>query len=290
MSHYREALVQYDMTQKQKIITGSILALVILFALLTPVLAPNLLKKQTPTSETPATTQTTTAIENEFLLAEFPKETVPLYKVIKISSSKFFMNNDPKNSSIFGEKNFAYFNVVFDTDASKEEFLNYYKSFFDSQITDEYPNDDMVKGTKGQYKITASHYGSGKTAYLQVYVTSEITENIRYFENMPDTLTDKTYLTEHEKSYGFLNQKGGEIEYTQYFTVSNTGDQDKDGKDDVDEFAFLEKKFITAFDKKENYEYSAKSKMMTWKEDNYSKTITFSPSHNRIYIMLRKQK
>lgn len=52
---------------------------------------------------------------DRFLIDGYPIDTVPLYKLSKVSSNKIFVNTDPKNLSEFDENNFAYFNVVFET-------------------------------------------------------------------------------------------------------------------------------------------------------------------------------
>jgi len=95
-------------------------------------------------------------------------------------------------------------------------------------------------------------------------------------------------LIEHEKSYGLLNQKGGEIEYTKYFTVIDSGDKNDDGKDDVDEFLMLEEEYIRQFKDKLEYSFDEKTGTMKWRDGDFESTLSISRDHGRIYIMLRK--
>jgi len=227
--------------------------------------------------------------EQIFLVEGFPIDKVPLYKLNKVSSNKIFVNTDPKNLSGFEEKNFAYFNVVFYSDANQEEFLNYYKNLFESQIVEEFENPDMVKGIIGKYKVSAAHYGSGNTGYLQVHLPNYNDESLnKYFLEFPSILTTNSNLIEHEKSYGLLNQKGGEIEYTKYFTVIDSGDKNNDGKDDVDEFLAIEEEYKNQYKEKTGYSYDEKTGTMKWSDKEFEVTLVISQDHGRIYLMLRK--
>ncbi len=259
--------------------------LIILIVVFTVVLKEGF-KKTTETTK--QTISSEVKNNSDFLLSGFPINKVPLYKQNKISSSKIFVNTDPKNTSTFGEKNFTYYNVVFNSEASQEEFLNYYKGIFDSQITEEYENQEMVKGNIGEYKVSASHYGDD-TGYLQVYLPDYKSETIeQYFVSFPKILKENSSMVEHEKSYGLLNQKGGETEYTKYFTVIDSGDQDKDGKDDVDEFLILKTEYEKEYKDKPKYSYEEKTGTMKWQDDDFEATLTLSKNHGRVYLMLRK--
>ena len=223
------------------------------------------------------------------LLDGFPIDKIPLYKLEKVSSNKIFVNTDPKNISTFGDKNFAYYNIVFYSEASKEEFLNYYKNLFEKEIGEEYENSDMVKGVIGEYKVSAAHYGVDKTGYLQVHLPDYQDKNIeKFFVEFPDIFKPNEYLIEHEKSHGLLNQKGGEIEYTKYFTVIDSGDKNNDGKDDVDEFKLLEDKYKEEYKNESNYQFDEKIKTLKWNQNSYEVNLAITPNHGRIYLMLRK--
>lgn len=227
--------------------------------------------------------------EQNFLLEGFPIDKVPLFKLKEISSHKIFINTDPKNISDFEENNFAYFNVVLYTEASQEEFLNYYKNLFESEIVEGFKPDDMVKGKIGEYKVSAAHYGSDNTGYIQVHLPNYQDESLnKYFTDFPDILAVNSNLIEHQKSYGLLNQKGGEIEYTKYFTVIDSGDQNNDGKDDVDEFLALETEYKNQFQDKPEYSFDEESGTMKWQDGEYESTLVVSRDHGRIYLMLRK--
>ena len=223
-----------------------------------------------------------------YLLDTYPIEDVPLYKVTNVSSSKLYINWDPNNISTFDDKEFTYYNVVLYTDSPQEEFLNYYKGIFDEEIFDEYPIPDMVKGNIGKYRVTAAHYDYDNTAYIQVYLPeNQFTKNNMYFDTYPDLFKGDTLFIEHENSYGLLNQVGGQVEYTRYFTVLDSGDQNDDGKDDVDEFAVLIAKYKGLYSGKEEYEFDEKNGRMTWIEDGYDVVASFARDHGRVYLNIR---
>jgi len=274
---------------KKKIV---VLLLILFFIALSAAFLKNKFPKNVAQKQNDSTIKNNSATNNDklkFLLEGFPIEQVPLYKLIKISSNKIFINTDPRNISTFEENNFAYFNVVLDSEASQEEFLNYYQNLFDQVITEEFSNDDMVKGHVGPYKVSASHYGTGNTGYLQVHLANYNDESLnKYFTAFPKILEENQYLIEHEKSYGLLNQKGGEIEFTKYFTVVDSGDQNQDGKDDVDEFTILTKEIQEKYQEKTDYSYDEETTTMQWKDQEFTVTLAISKDHNRIYLMIRK--
>lgn len=249
----------------------------------------NIESPSSPTSNTTSKSSTSDSKEQTFLIDGFPIDSVPLYKLNKISSSKIFVNTDPKNKSEFDETDFSYFNVVFLSDSSKEEFLNYYKNLFESEIKDEYENENMVKGKIGQYNVSAAHYGVDSTGYLQVHLLDYKDENLnKYFIDFPQFLETDPILIEHEKSYGLLNQSGGQVEFTKYFTVVDSGDQNNDGKDDVDEFLILENGYKEQFKDKQGYSYDEKNGVVKWVDGDLAVTLSISRDHGRIYLMLRR--
>lgn len=249
----------------------------------------NIESQSSPTLNTTSNSSISDSKEQTFLIDGFPIDSVPLYKLNKISSSKIFVNTDPKNKSEFDETNFSYFNVVFFSDASKEEFLNYYKNLFESEIKDEYENENMVKGKIGQYKVSAAHYGSDNTGYIQVHLPNYKDESIdKYFIDFPKILDLDSSLVEHDKSYGLLNQSGGQVEFTKYFAVIDSGDQNNDGKDDVDEFLILENGYKEQFKDKQDYSYDEKNGVAKWVDGDFAVTLSISRDHGRIYLMLRK--
>jgi len=222
----------------------------------------------------------------DYLLDGYPEADVPLYKIREVSSSKYYINFDPKNISYFDDTNYTYYNVVFYTDASQSEFLNYYKELFDKEYVEEYANPEMVKGYVGKYRVTVAHYGSDDTGYVQVYLPNEeFTKDNKYFVSYPDLFEEDSMLVEHENSYGLLNQAGGQTEYTRYFTVIDSGDRDKDGKDDVDEFAVLISKYENIY--KDKLNYTMEGEQMSWEDGGYKITVSFSKDHGRVYLNIR---
>jgi len=264
--------------------------MIIIIAILSAVLLFFVLKNKTKSTDTAQTSSPSIKDKPTFIVDGYPIDQVPLYKLSKVSSNKIFVNTDPKNLSEFDENNFAYFNVVFETEANQQEFFDYYKKLFDNLIVDESENRQMVKGQIGEYKVSAAHYGSDNTGYIQVHLPKYNDEKIdKYFIDFPQILELNSNLIEHEKSYGLLNQKGGEVEYTKYFTVIDSGDQNNDGKDDIDEFLALEEEYQKKYKDKPEYLFDQKTGRMSWKDSEYESTLSISRDHGRIYLMLRKK-
>ncbi len=244
--------------------------------------------KQTPNDQAVPNQVAQKKTESTYLIDGFPLEEIPLYQLNKISSSKIFINTDPKNTSVFDESNFAYYNVVFDSNASQEELLNYYRGLM-TQKLEEGSSQETVRGSIGAYKVSISHYGD-QTAYLQVHLPDYQDARLtQYFTEFPKIFeVNETLLSEAEKSYGLLNQKGGELEFTKYFTVIDSGDQNQDGQDDVDEFALLLKEAQEKNQAKTNYTFDEKTATMQWSEQNFNITLAFAKNHQRLYLMLRQ--
>lgn len=268
------------MNKKVAIVIVSILILVVLVFLV--------LKPDAKSTDSNATLNKSKN-EPTFLVDGYPIDKVPLYKLGKVSSSKIFVNTDPKNKSEFDETKFAYYNVVFESSASKDDFLNYYKNLFESPITDEYPNSNMVKGKIGQYKVSAAHYNSDDIGYIQVHLPDYSDDNLdKFYLDFPKVVEPNSSIVEHEKSYGLLNQVGGQTEYTKYFTVIDSGDKNNDGQDDVDEFSVLEAEYKNQLSNKPGYIYNEKGGTIKWQDGKYDSILSISRDHGRIYLMMRK--
>jgi hypothetical protein len=225
----------------------------------------------------------------DFLIPGFPKDEIEFYKLDYISSAKFFVNTDPNNSSGFNEKNFAYYNIVFKTTTDKDELLQYYKESFDKSIELDYPMEDNVYGYIGEYRVQVSHYGHDNNAYMQVHLPKIDPETSnRYFANFPELVENDNLLTLYETSFGYLNQKGGEIEYTKYFQASNSGDTNGDGKDDFDEFAYLYEKYNKLYQEKEGYSADTTTGTLKWTSGKQNVVLVLSKDHGRVYLNIRE--
>lgn len=221
------------------------------------------------------------AEERSFLLEGYPEDIVPLFKSVKVSSSNFFVNNDPgKFDDYFGTP-VNYYNVVFETEASPEEMLSYYRSLM-SEVNSDPLNDETVEGKIDKYKVSASHYGNDPAnyGYLQVYLPpAELAKSNPYFKNYPGIVEVDQLWVEHESSFGYLNQNGGEIEYWQYFPLT----EDQDGRES------LIKAYQDKYQDETDYTYDDKTGLMRFMKDGYSVNMTFSRNHGRIYLMIRTE-
>lgn len=215
---------------------------------------------------------------------------IVFYKQVSLSSSKFFYNDDPSSSSIFGEKPYAYFNVVYKSSGTQTEVLEYYKNIFTKPIEREYPDSDMVTGYIDEYKVSATRYEADNTVYLQIHFPSEkVTKDSIYLNKFPLELKASSYLEEHELSYGVLEQNGGEVEYTKYYTIIDSGDKNQDGKDDIDEYDEVLTDYKATYKYEPNYVFDEKLQQLTWEYEGYKVTVAFADSHDRVYVMMRKK-
>lgn len=264
------------MKQKKSIIIAFIVLLLI--ASLIGYLIINSKNKGTTPSKLTNTSQK--AGEKNYLLEGFPLETVPLYKMKKVSASKFFVNKEPTRYADYFGKVVNYYNVVFETEATQEEFLRFY-SYLMSEINEDSVSDSQIEGKIGKYKIGASHFGDNPKnyGYLQIYLPdNEYQENNRYFQDYPNVVDLDASLPEHESSFGLLNQKGGEIEYTQYFPLPR--EEDDQNK--------LIETYKEKYQNENDYNYNEETGLMTWKKDVYSINMSFSKDHGRIYLVIRR--
>lgn len=216
---------------------------------------------------------------NDYLLDGYPIETIPLYKLKKISSAKFFVNKDPKRLQDYFGKAVNYFNIVFVTDSDASETLNYYQSLMSEQ--DSNPPGDRIQGKIGKYKVSVGQYADSDTkdVYLQAYLPSEEYQDINpYYQDYPTIVDLEKELSEYESSYGLLNQKGGEVEYSQYFQLPAD-------EEDIDK---LIKKYQEKYQVEQGFVFNDKSGLMNWKKDVYTVNMTFSKDHGRIYLMIRR--
>jgi len=225
-------------------------------------------------------------ISSDYILDAFPVDEIPLLGLTRIQSMKYFVNYDEK--SFFGylktnEEGVNYYNVVFNTSVNQKDFIDFYTNLM-TEISDDYSSESQVYGIISNYRVSASHYGSG-TAYLQVFLPNFSYDN-PYFNNYPDELIQiSEYLSEKENSYGLLNQNGGEIEYAKYFNLKEnyTEELDKDNP-----YFDLYNRYITLLSNKNNYGSDPENMMIKWSENDYQITMTFMPSHERVYLIMRK--
>ncbi len=212
-----------------------------------------------------------------YMLDGYPIDEVPLYKSISVSSMKYFVNDDPQGYPGYFGKPVNYYNVVFETEASPKELLQYYRSMM-SEINEEYVSDEQIQGKIGKYGISASHYGNNPQnyAYLQVYLPAEeYQETNRFSHEYPNAVEIQPDWTEYESSYGLLNQKGGEKEYTQYFTMPEKIDEQIQD-------------YQAKYQNSPEYSFNSENGAMAWKSGEWKIVLTFSKSHGRIYLMMRK--
>lgn len=217
-----------------------------------------------------------TAKKDPYMLEGYPLETVPLYKLNTISSFKFFVNIDPSRSEDYFGKKVNYYNVVYKTDSKANETLSYYSGLMKEKNT-KGVSDSQVEGLIGKYKVSVSQY-EYEDVYVQVHLpTQDLGETNPYYTDYPKIVELLDEKNAYETSYGLLNQKGGEIEYTQYFPLP------KEEK----EIDTLISQFEDKYSSETDFVYDEKSNMMTWKKNGYAVTLTFSKGHGRIYLMMR---
>lgn len=224
--------------------------------------------------------------EKEYILEGYPKESVPLYKNTRIESNIFFVNVDGTYYGYFkdnGEAGINYYNVVFETTASQEDFINYYRSLM-SEVLEENSTDSQVYGMLAGYEVSIAHRG-GDTAYLQVYLPSFTQEN-PYSTDYPSDIVDiDQNLIEQENSYGKLNQVGGQVQYTKYFVLSDDYDEELD---EEEPFSDLYDIYLEKYSDRENFSSDNEEKVLKWKDGEHEITLNFYEGHGRLYLTIRK--
>lgn len=227
-------------------------------------------------------------IDHRYLLDGFPVDIVPLYKAKKVTSNKIFVRTDKYGSSPFGDANYTYYNVVFDSDASQQDFWKYYSELLQVESINTWENvSDQIKWTVWNYKVTVSNYEN--VGYIKVFLTDYKSEDVeKFFLSIPNIIDDTEMLIKREKTYWLLNQVWGQIEFSEYYDIVNSGDQDGDGKDDINELEVLKQQYQKQLWEEQNFSFDESTGRMTRKEWDVDFTMTVSSSHNRVYLMMRK--
>ena len=225
--------------------------------------------------------------DSTFILDNYPIDNVPLKGLISVQSMKFFVNYD--KNSFFGylrsqEEGVNYYNVVYKTDTSSADFIKYYKSLM-SEVSEEDSSETRIYGKIGNYKVSASNT-NGEIAYIQVYLPTFTYEN-PYLNNFPEDLVEiNDNLVEKENTYGLLNQNGGEIEYTKYFNLKSEYRDDLETTQE--RYLSLYEEYKQMYVNEDNLEVNDKDMSLKWRKDNHNITLSFVPSHGRVYLMIRK--
>ena len=230
----------------------------------------------------PAASGDTGSNANDYFLESYPIDVVPLYEGSTIDSMMYYVNDDPNGYALMYGGQVNYYNVVLEVDASQSDFISYYKSLM-SSVDDDYTDESSVEGTIGIYGVEASKYSDDSSdAYLQVYLpTADFKKENPYFIDYPELFTAGSDWILHETSYGKLNQLGGQIEYTLYYTFNG------DFKAEFDKFVsdHSDETNVSYEDKIGDYGYEGS---IEWQSDESEITVSFNESHGRIYVMIRK--
>lgn len=223
--------------------------------------------------------------DQNFVLSDYPSDKVPLYEDITISSMKYIVNEDSYNvyDDFFGEKR-NYYNVVFYSDDDSGAIFDFYKSKMET-VNETSLDDSTIEGMIGEYKISIANYGEDDF-YLEVHLPTFSKIN-KYYSEYPELVEISDKWIEYENSYGLLNQKGGEIEYTQWFNV-NTTMLPKDDPMKTDPIGEFYKIYKDKNKTKDSFNSDDQSGTLTWKDNSFNVTCVFSKDHGRVYLMFRK--
>lgn len=221
---------------------------------------------------------------SDFLLSGYPSDTVPLHGMTRLQSMKYFVNDDPKSFRGFTGTSVNYYNVVFDTDLTRDDILGYYRSLMEKSYPEE-SSDTMIVGRIGKYVVSAAFRGE-KTVYLSVYLPDdEFRKENPYYDGYPSDLVEipVTWI-EHENSYGTLNQRGGQTEYTRYFVLDEEASADGT---ETNPFTDLYNRLKERYASQADFVANDGQHMLSWESEGYEITLTFSEDHGRIYLMIR---
>lgn len=224
----------------------------------------------------------------KYILEGYPIDDVPLYDGVTISSMKYIVNEDSTNiyDDFFGAKR-NYYNVVFEAKIDeKDEIFEFYESKM-SSINEENNQDSTIEGVIGDYRVSISNYGY-EDYYLQVHLpAANFSKENLYYEDYQELVEIASNWIEYENSYGLLNQKGGEIEYTQWFSidVSEYEEDDPMRQNPVGEYY---KQYKLKYADKQDFVADDETGRLTWSENDFEVTASFTVDHGRIYLMFRK--
>ena len=211
-----------------------------------------------------------------FLVDGYPLDTVPLHEMTAISSSSFYVNTEPDEG--FGGNGRTYYNVVFRTAASQSELLDYYASLFD-EVDADLTNETRVVGTVGDLNVTASHYGTGDTAYLQVYLPAdqESTFDDEHFSGSPMAIETVDGMDQREAGITLIDQNGGETRHQEYYAVADPT---------TATFTELEDHYTQRYGDETGFSFDPESGQMTWEAQGYNVVLNFAQDDGRVYLQV----
>lgn len=225
--------------------------------------------------------------DQNFVLSDYPADKVPLYDGIEISSMKYIVNENPTNAydEFFGERR-NYYNIVFSSDDSRDKVLDFYKSKM-STINEDSIDDSTIEGVIDVYRVSIANYGEDDF-YLEVHLPSDdYSKTNPYYGDYKEFVEIANNWVEFENSYGLLNQLGGQIEYTQWFDV-DTSMYDKDSAMRTNPIGEYYKIYKEKYSQKTDFSADDENGRLTWTEDDFEITASFTVDHGRIYLMFRK--
>lgn len=218
-----------------------------------------------------------------FMLSDFPSE-IELAGMDEIESMKFFVNDDVSSGYLFGGP-VNYYNVVYSTSLPRAAVFAAYRDSMN--VDEEESSDSKILGTIGEYLVSVSQYEEDSdTVYVQAVLPLESFEKENpYFTDYPELIeVDPTWI-EKESSYGLLNQKGGEVEYWQYFILNEDELPAEMSEQQLTDFY---QEYSEMLQEKTDFVADDETQKLTWTDGEYSVTMTFSNDHGRVYVMIRK--
>lgn len=222
----------------------------------------------------------------DYMLKGYPVDQVPFYKMSEISSIKFFVNDDTSSEYLYdGPVN--YYNVVYETTAPRSEVFEYYRSIL-SDIDPEEISDSKLVGKVGTYRVYIGQYAEdAENVSMQIALpTAEFEKTNPFFEEYPQEIIeiDPSWI-EKESSYGLLNQKGGEIEYTRYYIMNENQLPTEAGSDPL---KYYFEKYSELYLAKTDFTKDSEQQLLKWQDGEYEVSASFSTDHGRVYLMIRK--
>jgi hypothetical protein len=223
--------------------------------------------------------------EASYILDDYPLDVVPIHSVEKISSMKFFVNDDQSSEYLYGGP-VNYYNVVFYPMTNRDTLFDSYQKLMNS-INEDESSDSKLSGFIGDYRVDVSQYSQdADAAYLQVILPfDEFQKTNPYFADYPNLVDIDLAWVEKESSYGLLHQSGGEIEYTQYFIVDESV-LDDEAKEKP--FKYFFDTYKQKYQDKTGFTADEEKLTLTWVDGEYELTMVFSDEHMRVYFMIRR--
>lgn len=244
-------------------------------------------------SDTPAPSASgdQTAAPEEFVLTQlegYPHDVVPLYEVKLLDTVYYSVRNDPQWSALEGGLRNIY-HSVYESNIPAADVLEYYRGLCDT-VDPEYGNEEMLKGTIGEYTIwlNTGFHNDKNMVYLSVdEPKSKTVEENKFYTDYPEGIVEAhPSMQFFEEMYYDSIVSGSDIWYDRHFEIA---DLDGDDKADLRGEARLDY-YEERYSDKEGFEIDRQYYFVKWIDGEYTVQVAFNEDSNRGVIKVGRDR